>query len=286
MTDRFSGGLRSVLFFTALALAFMVVGSPTALAGHGDATPTDELAAGCATLPGQLHVGQQTIFAAGHVGGEGEVTYRWSGAVTAEGQFVRPTFDTPGVKALYLIAQDEDGNTASMRCAILVESATAQTGVGGAPGTVGQAPTGDTNGTTGQAGDDVTTPPVDNGAGDDDVDVDIDGEDVDVDGVFGGDTDGASAGRIILWIVIVLIVISLIVLFWRRYSDEHGEAGESAGPKEPEEPAEDTTPNTDTQEDATETTDEDETPPFTEQDIAEAEQVDEGDEDIIIPPAR
>src|SRR3989344_7820307 len=58
----------------------------------------------CVTYGNVVPVGGQLTFAAGHFGGQGEVTYRWFGAIEGDGEFMRPTFTSPGPKLITVMA--------------------------------------------------------------------------------------------------------------------------------------------------------------------------------------
>jgi len=186
-----------------------------------DATPA-RLSTACVTIGNVVPVGKKLTFAAGHYGGEGEVTYRWFGAISGEGQFQFPTFTTPGPKLITVVATDEQGRVATAGCPVL-----AQTGISvptytpSQPGGVGGAPSEPGTGGTQQ-------PPALSGTGTPSSDTDegakapedlVDGEAVDITSQAGSNT-----GRIVLWVLIVLIIISLGVLFWQRYYQD-GEDG-------------------------------------------------------------
>lgn len=193
--------------------------------------PEGVFRAACTTFGNVVPTGRQLTFAAGHFGGEGDVTYKWFGDVSGEGQFQHPTFAMAGAKLVTVAAYDSEGNIATAGCPVIADAgistpvyANLQTytpvmgGVGGAPGDGGVAGPG--------------TPGVEqptDGTEDEEGDAEEDEEEEDDDNGLGSiltPDGGTNAGRIVLWILIALIIVSLGVLFWQRYYQDEGDAVE------------------------------------------------------------
>lgn len=260
----------------ALGIAVFVAAMPSFVSASHDAevtAPDGVFTTACVTVSKTVPVGQQVTFAAGHYGGEGEITYRWLGAVSGEGPFQRPTFTTPGSKLVTVVATDTEGNVATAGCPVVAtRTGTAPTGpivpagpgVGGAPGDADEQ-------------DAPATPAPDGGEDVIDEDAAEDTEDDEEEGVDGGiditTQDGTNVGRVVLWLLIVAIIVSLGVLFWQRYKEDEVASGEEKSKKKPQEKEKNTS----------------EQPPAEAYEDLEKEQKDsteDGGESIIIPPAR
>lgn len=257
----------------ALGIVAVVAMVPSFVsASHDD--DAERFSTACVSFGNVVPTGKQITFAAGQFGGEGDVTYRWLGAVEGEGQFQRPVFATPGPKLITVVATDEDGRIATAGCPVIASATITSPifanlatypvtgGTGGAPGD-GGAPV--TPPSTGGVG--VNVPSDGDGA---DVDEDEDDGDLTDDEVVDlAGQDGSNAGRIVLWVLIVLIIISLGVLFWQRYY-ENGE--DSGTEKKENKEKKDRSPPQETKKD---TNKEDKGSPQ-----------DDGGGQVIIPPAR
>ena len=266
-------------FFFSLVCAFVMAAALVALPSEASAAHNEDqvvFRTACVTYGNVVPVGKQLTFAAGHFGGEGEVTYRWFGAVEGEGEFMRPTFMTPGPKLITVMATDEEGRTATAGCPVIAKTGITaaryenlQGGIGGAP--VYPAPG------AGLEQPEVTpqAPPLP-GTETPDITEDEDEETTPATTDSEDETeeeDGVNIGRIILWILIALIIISLAVLFWQRYREDGTGSGNAGTPKKEEKA------KTEGRREETK-----EQPPTSA--YREVEEHKGGDETIIIPPTR
>lgn len=90
--------------------------SETIHIGSSYAPPSIVFAASCVASPSKAKLNETVNFSAGSAGGQGTVTFEWSGAVTGSGTIRSASFSTYGNKIASIVASDGSGKKIQASC--------------------------------------------------------------------------------------------------------------------------------------------------------------------------